>query len=380
MNDDANRLKIATSRTGRWLRTIAVRSWLIALAVVSVGILPGCTKQVPDSKTGPSVTRTAGSEFLSVTLTVRPETIELGDTARLSLDIEADRHVTLLGHSLDSALAEGDHKFEYRVHPFSTQEAKPTSDGRLQWTYTYDLEFFLAGDFELPAVEVSYLASKESDDGPGDTIDNTERVLATEPLSVSVRLPAGTTLTEAQMREVHRLDPVELSTPWAFPWWLTGFAILVVLATAWFLVRRRQRRQAPEVVVIPAHVWAKQRMAELAAEDLVAHARYREFYYRISDIIRGYVERRFALSAPEMTTDEFLLTAATDPRLYGSITAELGRFLTACDMVKYARHQPAESEATGVFRAAGEFVQATQQRAMDSDQPGNYSTSGERAA
>ena len=360
-----------------------MRSWLVSVAVVLAGVLPGCTRQEQDSKTGPSVTQTADSEFLSVTLTVTPETIELGDVARLSLKIEADRHVTLLGHSLDSALTEGDHKFEYRVHPLWTREARPTSDGRLQWTYTYDLEFFLAGDFELPAVEVSYLNSRESDGGTGDTIDNhpaTERILATEPLSISVRLPAGTTLTEAQMREVQRLDPVELSPPPVFPWWLTGFAILVLLATAWFLVRKRQRRQAPEVVVIPAHVWAKQRMAELAAEELVAHARYREFYYRISDIVRGYIERRFALSAPEMTTDEFLMTAAGDPRLDGSITTELGRFLTACDMVKYARHQPVESEATGVFRAAGEFVETTQQRAMDSYQPGNHSTSGERAA
>ena len=165
------------------------------------------------------MTQTAGSEFLSVALTVTPETIELGDMARLSLKIDADRHVTLLGHSLDSALTEGDHKFEYRVHPLWTQEARPTFDGRLQWTYTYDLEFFLAGDFDLSAVEVSYLDSRESDSGTGDAIDNhttTERVLTTEPLSVSVRLPAGTTLTEAQMREVHRLDPVELSTPRSF--------------------------------------------------------------------------------------------------------------------------------------------------------------------
>ena len=52
----------------------------------------------------------------------------------------------------------------------------------------------------------------------------------------------------------------------------------------------------------------------LVTEDLIARGLIQEFHYRTSGIVRGYIERRFGVSAPEMTTEEFLTAAAADAR------------------------------------------------------------------
>ena len=101
---------------------------------------------------------------------------------------------------------------------------------------------------------------------------------------------------------------------------------------------------------------------ELIADDLLARDRTQEFFYRISGIVRGYIERRFGLSAEEMTTEEFLAAASSDARFPGHHTAALDPFLRACDLVKYAKHQPRPADAGDALRAAQGFVEETHER------------------
>jgi hypothetical protein len=113
---------------------------------------------------------------------------------------------------------------------------------------------------------------------------------------------------------------------------------------------------------VPAHVWARLQLDELLADDLIERGQVQEFYYRISGIVRGYIERRFHVSAPEMTTEEFLAAAGTDRRFEPEQTQSLHEFLTQCDLVKYARHAPASHEAREAIRAAEDFIQRTRER------------------
>ena len=96
--------------------------------------------------------------------------------------------------------------------------------------------------------------------------------------------------------------------------------------------------------------------------------------------MRGYIERRFDVSAPEMTTEEFLAAAACDSRFGSGTTDELKRFLTACDLVKYACHLPATVEADAALNAAADFVEHTRAREPHAEGTASASTIGEQAA
>ena len=87
-----------------------------------------------------------------------------------------------------------------------------------------------------------------------------------------------------------------------------------------------------------------------------------EHYTTLAAIVRTYVEQRFGLRAPEMTTEEFLGVSARDARLAGSHRGLLGQFLGECDLVKFARHVPTVNDGERALAAATRFVEETAER------------------
>ena len=85
----------------------------------------------------------------------------------------------------------------------------------------------------------------------------------------------------------------------------------------------------------------------------------KEYYVRVSDCIRHYIERAFGLKAPEMTTEEFLNSLRDSDGLTPEQKELLKSFLNACDLVKFAKYLPPSSEVEAVFTAAKKFVEET---------------------
>jgi len=134
-------------------------------------------------------------------------------------------------------------------------------------------------------------------------------------------------------------------------------ALLGLIALVYRLLNRPRTAQA--VRAQPPHEVALAALARLRADRLVEAGRQEEFYVRLSTIVRDYLEARFRLRAPEMTSEEFLQAAQRDPQLLPPQRARLGQFLSEADLVKFARHQPAPADADRAHDAAREFVEST---------------------
>lgn len=105
---------------------------------------------------------------------------------------------------------------------------------------------------------------------------------------------------------------------------------------------------------------------ELALEELEAarglmqpeHAR--DFSIRVSEIVRGYIEVRFATRAAHRTTEEFLHDCVTNRATPLVARRELlGGFLYHCDLAKFARWMLAVPEMEDLHRSACTFVRET---------------------
>ncbi|MFH1645234.1 MAG: hypothetical protein ABIB11_02330, partial [Candidatus Omnitrophota bacterium] len=64
--------------------------------------------------------------------------------------------------------------------------------------------------------------------------------------------------------------------------------------------------EAKQVVIVPAHIIAYKELEALRNKQLLAKGLIKQFYFELSSIVRRYLEKRFSLRAPEMTTEEFL--------------------------------------------------------------------------
>jgi hypothetical protein len=82
----------------------------------------------------------------------------------------------------------------------------------------------------------------------------------------------------------------------------------------------------------------------LRARALLEHGAFKDFYSALSDIVRRYLEDRFGVRAPEMTTEEFLLSTSRDGRLATAHRRLLGEFLTESDLVVRGMPTIADSE------------------------------------
>ena len=98
---------------------------------------------------------------------------------------------------------------------------------------------------------------------------------------------------------------------------------------------------------------------ESVLEKLVEEGRIREFYDKLSDCLRHYIEYRFKLRAPERTTEEFLLEVQGADVLIVERQEDLKKFLEHCDLVKFAKYQPDAEQINGALEMVKDFVDKT---------------------
>lgn len=162
--------------------------------------------------------------------------------------------------------------------------------------------------------------------------------------------------------------PVDLPANHFFLFLVVGAVLLVGLffLLRWLLPKLKSKKPAV-IVARPAWEIAQEELTALEHENLPAQGEIKEYFVRLSGIVRHYLEDRFSVSAPEMTTDEFLLHLKALPVLNEQQKESLREFLTASDLVKFARHGSSMSEMTNALSGARRLVEETTPRVENTD-------------
>jgi hypothetical protein len=279
---------------------------------------------------------------VEVTTSVDPKTVTIGTPFRYTMHINAEKEIELVVPQLQGEI--GDFEvLDYGATPPREENGRVLID---RW---FTLLTYKAGDLLVPGPTVQYRV-------PGSDL---ERIAAPDALVIVESLldrPGAT--PPADIRDIK--GPVAVPRDYRPLIWL-GAAVLALVAVAagLYYVINQRRRAVAAVAPRPAHEVALEALAKLHAARLVDAGRHEEFYVRLSSIIRAYLEARFHLRAPEMTTEEFLQVAQRDRQLSAAQRSALGAFLSEADLVKFARYVPAADDAERAYRAARDFVQTS---------------------
>lgn len=224
------------------------------------------------------------------------------------------------------------------------------SEGRVSSTWEFTLDFFFSGKFPLPPIVVTYKG-----------LDGKEKQILAPIFFLDIQdLP----LDPDHASEIRPLKPattikVDYTRTYVIGACVIGGILLLTIGTFLFV---RWLRKPEEVPRLPAHVIAYEQMRRLVEDQLLEQERIEEYYVRLSDICRHYLENRFGLQAPERTTEEFLLDMANTHLLTQSHQQVVRDFLCHCDLVKFAQYGPTEPEMREAFEAAKRLVDETREQ------------------
>lgn len=225
-----------------------------------------------------------------------------------------------------------------------------SADGSMKITDRYLITSFDSGSYAIPPFyagvasgdsllkyfsDYSFLDVIRPDVAPQDTTDVIYDIIP----------PRGAPVT---FREV---------LPWVV---IALIAAVIVWLLARFLPRNPLRRFVrPPAPPEPAHIVALRDLQVLREEELWQKGEIKEYYSRLSDILRRYIDGRFSISSPELTTDEtvrMLQKAAVTTPGQMALVKEL---LSVSDMVKFAKYLPDSTVHVTFMENAVRFVEET---------------------
>ncbi len=216
-------------------------------------------------------------------------------------------------------------------------------------TYRYRLEPFLSGSYAIPAFIFEFSDANGAEEKKYE--------LTTEPIDIEVTSLLGDQRSELVIADIE--DVVEMPQEISYLWlWVIGSTIFITAVGIWLYLRRKKYTKLIRIFK-PAHEIAYERLRALVKDGLINAGEIKEFYERISNILRHYIEDRFDLRAPERTTEEFLIDLQWTDVLSAPDKENLGEFLRHCDLVKFAKYNPTNEQIQQTFNLVKDFIEKT---------------------
>lgn len=291
-----------------------------------------------------SVTNTLGP--VTATVTVTPNSPLIGDIMSLTLDVEVKSGVEL-------SMPESREAFS-RLEIDDEDQGRETIPGGERHFQSYQIQAASSGRLRIPPMRLTFV-----DKRPGEEAEGEERELLTDEIAIKVRpVLEGEEASAQELRPIQRpLEEFLGPTLWQRYWWaFAGGALGLALLVGLFFLRRGRK----EAQVSP-YERASVALSQLEREGLPDEEARDAWYVELSGIVRRYLEDRFALRAPELTTEEFLRVAQRSVLLTDEHKKLLSSFLADCDQVKFAGYEPGEEESRSVLEAARRFLLETRE-------------------
>lgn len=286
----------------------------------------------------------AAGQLIQVHSQLGSDSLMIGEQIEYTLRVEASKEVDLTLPNIEDTLS----SVLEVIAPLSSDTI--LEENRILIEHSYLITGFEPGSQIVPSQEVIYKKGVLSD---------TARSM---PLMLHVYAP--------EVDTSQQIKPIKapINTPVTFkeilPWAAIGLGgLLIAGAVLWLLMRFLRRKKDPEAIyqkpLEPAHIIAFRELDRLKEEKIWSQGLVKQYYTRLTEITRRYIERQYGIPAMESTTDE-ILHAFRKVNLDDSLLDEmLKQLLELADLVKFAREDPLPVDNQTHLNNAYIFVQKT---------------------
>jgi hypothetical protein len=231
------------------------------------------------------------------------------------------------------------------------EEGPKTVDTRMVHNKWYKLQPDIVGSYIIPPLKVSYRDQK------GEQKELQSSQIFIEVKSVLKDKQAGAS------SDIVDIKPLQDVPRPLRPFLIYGGAALLLLLVAvtatWLYMRRKKKLAA--VPTKPAHLLALEELEQLNRDQLIEKGIVREYYFRLSEIFRRYIERRFHIPAVERTTEELVPDILNRTEFGSGVKAETREILRHADLVKFARLSPDKNATDNEYRKVVHVIEETKE-------------------
>ena len=228
------------------------------------------------------------------------------------------------------------------------EEPVPEDGGMMRHQVNYILTSFTDTVYPLPPIPVK-ISGKEYP----------TRQLALQVFTVDV----DTTNYEKYFgpKDVQELPMSWKDDEWGKALWMSFLMVAMLLLGIWLLARLKSNKpiiaRIKIIKRILPHQKAMKAIEEIKADRIVTAENPKEYYTRLTDTLRQYINERYGFNAMEMTSSEIIerLTKSDDPKSLD----ELRQLFITADLVKFAKYSTMINENDANLVNAIDFINQT---------------------
>lgn len=281
------------------------------------------------------------AQGVSINLEVESHQITLGDQVNFKYIIEKD-------NSLNLRLPVFEGKLSEEIEIISSSVDSVSEDSKTTIQLNYLVTSFTLGNQLIP--QIPFLI--QTDFGT-DTLFSQESYLEV----------AGVQLDTTGIRDIKTIEEEPITFKEAYPFGLAFILLLAIIVGILWLIANAKQKDRPEYEykkpTEPAYVIALRDLDILKSQKLWQQNQVKEYYSRLTEIIRAYIEMHFELPALEQTTSE-ILKSFYDSKYRQIINRDdLEELLNLADLVKFAKGDPQPDENIKLLEIGYKFIKET---------------------
>lgn len=207
-----------------------------------------------------------------------PKEPRLSDLVELEIEVGGEADVVIRPPAFGDAVG------DFLVRDYSERPAKKGNEKSKpnRRVFYYQLEPVFTGSHLIRSIAIEFVDNRENSEQKGEST-----WIESEPIEVKITSELGD-----QIPSLSNLEPmvapmaIRDSTVW---WWLAGAVLIAVACGAYFLRSRASVHAKPIYQPTPEEI-AHTQLASLLAEDLPSQGMFKDFYLRLTGIVRNYIE------------------------------------------------------------------------------------------
>lgn len=267
------------------------------------------------------------SQQISVKASIDSTLILIGKQSHLSFEVAQPKHMVVRFPLLADTLVSG-----VNILGKPKMDTVDLGHDRIQVKQTYTVTSFDSALYYIPAYKL--ISGRDT--------------FKTNPLSLKV-ITYSVDTAKQSIFDIKKVYAPPFDWAAFFRMILIIALILIVLAAIVYVIWKYVLKKPipfieKTVQVLLPYQKAIQELDQISSQKLWQHGREKEYYTRLTEVIRIYMESRFNISALEMTSAEILDEARMIQMEYPAAYDSLIKLLQIGDLVKFAKWHPQPEE------------------------------------